>query len=208
MHYEFRPIDTWPGDLTPAGARKYSPFKADYGDTLDLLDRELWHLNARDVVFEVALLPADIRLDGRPRANARPAAHPGVVVSFGSIHGPLRYACDAFRNWQANLRAIALGLEALRKVERYGITKRGEQYTGWSALPPGSIAAGPSAMTLDEAIAFLHEHTGPDAGWWDHDDPDAVDRAYLVAAKKLHPDAGGDAELFKRLQQAKAVLDA
>ena len=59
------------------------------------------------------------------------------MVAFESKHGPLKYATDVFDHWHANLRAIALGLEALRKVERYGITQRGEQYTGFRTWNSG-----------------------------------------------------------------------
>lgn len=219
---EFRPIVSWPGAMTPDSARSYSRFKASYSATLDLLDRELDHLRARHVVIEVALQSGQIRADGWPKANARSPEHPGVVVSFESKHGPLRYATDQFRGpgsygflpgWQANLRAIALGLESLRQVDRYGITKRGEQYTGWSALPPGTIAAGAATMTVEQAARFILSSTASDGRARNAEtrdvivDPAARDRAYRRAAKKLHPDAGGDPELFKRLAEAKRILD-
>jgi hypothetical protein len=152
---EFRPIESWPGERTPGYQRKSTGrFRASYQSTLDLLETELAHLGASRIVIETGHRPQDIRLDGWPRANAADPGFPGVVVSFESKHGPLRYFTDVFDRdwsgdppgWQANLRAIALGLEALRKVERYGIGKRGEQYTGWSALPPGTIAAGAATM--------------------------------------------------------------
>src|SRR5579863_10251967 len=46
----------------------------------------------------------------------------GIILTFNSKHGPLSYPCDKYSNWQANLRAIALSLEALRAVDRYGVT--------------------------------------------------------------------------------------
>lgn len=42
--------------------------------------------------------------------------------------GHLSYPCDTFTTLQDNLRVIALALEALRMVDRYGVTRRGEQY--------------------------------------------------------------------------------
>src|ERR1700675_3855774 len=84
-------------------------------------------LDAKKLVFQIDVRESEIRLDGLPSARARPN-DPAVIVSFDSKHGPLRYFCDQFTDWQDNIRAIALGLEALRKVERYGITHRGEQY--------------------------------------------------------------------------------
>lgn len=146
-----RPISMWPGERTPEHARKHSPFSSSLTDTLSLLSRELVALSATDVWFEVAVAPEMFRLDGRPRAHAR-AEHPGVVVSFTSLalKKDLRYSTDRFRSWQDNLRALALGLEALRKVERYGIANRGEQYAGWAQLPEG----GPSAGRGRELIGF------------------------------------------------------
>ena len=65
-----------------------------------MLDRELSKLGAHSVVIELALDEGDIRLDGLPRADARPR-HPGVIVSFDSKHGPLRYGTDAFPDSRA-----------------------------------------------------------------------------------------------------------
>jgi hypothetical protein len=63
-------------------------------------------------------------------------------------------------DWQHNVRAIALGLEALRKVDRYGITRRGEQYAGWKALPAG-IGIGATHMTSEVATKVIIEESGP-----------------------------------------------
>ncbi len=197
MEFTFRPIERWPGSL--AAKRRRAAFKAGYNATLSLLDTELRQLNARNIVLQVALTEDDIRLDGRPRAGSR-VAHPGMILSFDSKFGPLSYPCDTFAEWQDNLRAIALGLEHLRAVDRYGVTKRGEQYKGWTALPPPTASV---AMTRDEALAFLH-HASEIAVF---DDNDHARTAYRIAMGKLHPDRnGGDEAPFKRLQEAKDVL--
>lgn len=212
--FSFRPISTWPGVLTKDADRANSPFKATYDQTLRLLEFELDQLAARNVVLELDLTEADLRLDGMPRAHAKPG-HPGVVVSFDSRYGPLRYATDLYADsyvwrkennrsvpvpgWQSNLRAIALGLEALRKVDRYGITRRGEQYTGWKTITQGSE----EPMTVEEALRFVAIHAGmtPPEVRMDRD------KAYRQAAKALHPDQGGNAAGFDRLTKAKALLD-
>lgn len=132
MGVVFRPIDAWPGEQTRS--RRSAQFSASLGSTTELLARELAALNGRLVVLQVAMTEDDFRIDGIPYANAQ-ASHPGVVIAFESKHGPLKFAVDTFSFWEDNLRAIALGMEALRKVDRYGVTKLGEQYTGWKALP-------------------------------------------------------------------------
>lgn len=203
----FRPINEWPGEVTRY--RQRSRFKARWSDTLELLTRELKHVakpRERPVV-ELALTESDIRLDGYPRANARPE-HPGVIISIESRYGPLRYPCDRFDNWQDNIRAIALALEALRKVDRYGVTKRGEQYTGWKALPPAGGST--TTMTAEAAAHVVARTAGLNNEWFDRILADRADFnwSYRLAARYAHPDGGGTVEAFQRLQAAKSVLDA
>jgi hypothetical protein len=54
--------------------------------------------------------------------------------------------------WRDNLRAIALGLEALRAVNRYGITRGiGEQYAGFLQLTTGVANPERGRQLVDEA---------------------------------------------------------
>lgn len=46
----FKPIDQWPHQQTPSWKRKKSPFKAGWSQTLDLLEKELNHLQAKDII--------------------------------------------------------------------------------------------------------------------------------------------------------------
>lgn len=150
-------------------------------------------------MLEVDVTESAIRLDGGLYANARPAT-PAVRVAFESRFGPLTYATDVFDRWQDNVRAIALGLEALRKVDRYGITKRGEQYAGWKQLPGGS-GVEPSHMTEDRAFEVLLQIVGSEADW--SDDASLVRKARAVT----HPDRqGGDRSLWDQVEQAARVL--
>ncbi|WP_374978126.1 hypothetical protein ACEYYH_10620 [Microbacterium trichothecenolyticum] len=196
------PIGEWPGVLTPERQRTRSPFSASWSDTLGLLRRELAHLLAKDAELLVAVRPEDFRLDGRPRANAK-QEHPGVILSFDSSVGHLSYPCDTFSTWQANLRAVALSLESLRRVDRYGVTKRGEQYRGFLAIE--APASAPTAFeSADAAKSWIYSLIEPHfiAGGM-LDVPAAVRRAKRIA----HPDiVGGDAQVFARVMQAEAVL--
>jgi hypothetical protein len=193
MELRYRPLVGWPGQMTMR--RKRAPFKASYSSTLQLLDRELRALGAERVVVQAALPERDIRLDGLPRNDARPA-HPGIIISFESRHGPLSYPCDTYDRLEDNIRAIALSLEYLRAVNRYGVTKHGEQYRGWTALP-----APPRKMTREEALEVLSPYA-------DLEVPQAERSrdAYRRAAMATHPDRGGNVDAFNRVQQAKEVL--
>lgn len=200
----FRPIERWPGKLLRWDQRRRSQFSASWPKTITLLGRELGHLHAKAIVLQVAMGERDIRLDGYPRANAR-AEHPGVILAFESRHGPLQYAVDTYDNWKDNIRAIALALEALRAVDRYGVTRHGEQYRGWKAIEAPSNGA----MTVEQAARFIAEQADSPDAWQDILEDTAGVRSdyYRDAAKRLHPDTGGDRELFVRLQEAKRVLD-
>lgn len=221
MILTFRPIKVWPPDWNRESIdRTDSPFTANYRDTLELLDRELHQLGAHNVVLQVDATERDCRIDGQLRADAK-VRHPGVILTFDTkTHGTLTYACDRFQrvsyrsnspaSWQHNLRAIALGLEALRKVERYGIANRGQQYAGYRELGSG-IALGAASMTVEEAAELLVEH-----GEWGGErgdpemlilDAETATAYFREAAKRHHPDVGGDADLFRRLVEAKDLLE-
>lgn len=149
----------WPGPMTPAGARQQSPFTAPFSTTVTELERELRMLSARGSVLQIGIRPGDLRNDGFPKVRAV-ALHPGVVLSFdASLVGGRRYLtypADRFTTWQDNLRALALGLEALRKVRRYGIASADQQYSGYTAL------AQASSQSPGEARQVLLEFAGLD----------------------------------------------
>lgn len=202
-HATFRPIDKWPR-LAETKGRRRSPFKVGYQDTLELLFFEIAKLGGSDVVVQIDVREHELRLDGWPKSDARPKS-PRVIVSLKSKHGPLMYPCDQFLKWQDNLRAIALALEALRKVDRYGVTSHGEQYKGWQALPAPSDGGG--FTSIEKAANFIARHC-------DHLPLDISGRfdtfrdAYRIAALKLHPDRNnGDMAEFKKLQQARELIN-
>lgn len=205
------PIREWPGEMTVN--RRFAPFKSNELDsyrrrstplasTLDVLDRELRMLSAENAEMLVAIAPSDFRLDGNPRARAV-AAHPGVILSFDSNVGHLSYPCDTYTTWQDNLRAIALALEALRKVDRYGVTKRGEQYRGFLALEATAAPAG--FADAAEALKFLGGYIGLGLSEMGAVEG-AVARALRKAQRVEHPDMGGNAAAFQRVSLAEAKL--
>ncbi len=86
----------------------------------------------------------------------------------------------SFPAWRINVRAIALGLEALRKVDRSGIARGNEQYTGFRALGSG-IEMPAAQMAAEEALEFLRIH----AGWaYGPDYVDPEDTTGLTAKRR------------------------
>lgn len=217
MNIQYGPIKQWPGKLRESYSRLRAPFKSSHTKTLQLLESELHMARAESPVVQLAIEDRYWTRDGRPYAQAK-GLHPGVIVSFvksigakaGARRIPLSFPCDRFTTWESNLRAIALSLEALRKVDRYGVTQNAEQYTGFKQLPP----PGPeheTIQTVEDAARFVAAIVGHD---YPADllikSPDNWRSAYRAAAAKLHPDANGGiaGSRWAILQAAQTLLDA
>lgn len=194
MRYTVRPLSdrTW---LRPAAARQPSRFDSTWTSTLEVLAREIDRLDGRNVVIEVDVPERGIRQDGQLRADAK-ATSPAVVLAFDSTHGPMHYRCDRFTSptwrggspdWQQNVRAIALTLESLRAVNRYGAVDTGQQYAGFKAIGGGTpIATEPPTMGAPEALRVIYDLTGLRL----EGDPlaETTRRAWRQARAAVHPD--------------------
>ncbi|WP_319456894.1 MULTISPECIES: molecular chaperone DnaJ [unclassified Mycobacterium] len=216
----FRPLDGWPRDFTRG--RRNSPFRATFNSTLGDLRQELHALGnggprswyQRDAypvtVLQLALRDRDIRVDGMPRADAK-VAHPGIILNIESKHGDLSYPCDTFDDWRDNVRAVTLGLEALRKLDRYGITQTGQQYRGWLAIEaaPSSSVIG-AARSVLVGIAYPDDSPERRGAWVDQMTTSNVVAATVLRKAKgnAHPDRhGGDRTMWEQVEQAAKVLN-
>lgn len=206
LQYAVRPIS----DRTAfGGPRQGSLFTVKWHQVLELLEREYDLLNGKHLVIEVDVTERGIRNDGLLRADAK-ASSPAARVAFESKHGPVIMATDRFvrqsyrsasmDDWQHNVYAIAKSLEALRMVDRYGVTKRGEQYRGFKAIGAGS-GDGATGMTTDDALAVLRAQ----APQTKRDEP--LDRLLRWAKAGAHPDRhDGDRSRWNGIDEAEQVL--
>lgn len=192
VDYQYEPLS----NPRPPRERRRSQFKAGWNSTIDQLERELAHLGVSRCVIQVDADRREFRLDGMLRADAR-LRSPAVAVSFHSKGRDLTFPCDTYDDWRDNMRAIALALEALRAVDRYGVTSTGEQYSGWAALPPPSDRPFPSR---NEALGFLRRILGGRI------DILPLVEALREAEKLTHPDRGGNVDDFKLVQHARKLL--
>lgn len=178
MNVTFRPLPRWP---YPEQPHRPATYQATYERTLQDLEYEISRLKGSELIIGLVTDSDSIRLDGRPRSSMR-TNHPGVEVSFEVPSGErLVFHTDVHtgyvNSWQDNLRAIALGLEALRAVSRYGITTGlGEQYAGFLRLET-------SAPNADRGRQLVEEAGG-------------IRQALL----RHHPDQGGDPRRFADVQ--------
>lgn len=95
--------------------------------------------------------------------------------------------------------------QALRAVDRYGVTQRAEQYTGWAQLPPAAPAVA-EMMTRESAAIWLASVSAMPKDYI-LDQEGAREEAYKIAARKLHPDRpGGSHEEFVQLGRVMEIL--
>ncbi len=158
-------------------------------------------MRGKNLVLGMDVFESQIRLDGELYANARPAS-PAVEVAFESKHGPLIYRCDRYvdqrggGSWRHNVRAIALTLQALRAVDRYGAAESGEQYAGYRQL-----AATPAVMTQETAVTVIY-----DAAGLDPNGRHTVAEAFRLARRNTHPDLTGQRLGWDQVEQAGKTL--
>ena len=107
----------------------------------------------------------------------------------------MRYAVDRFTEWKANVRGIALALEALRKVNRYGVAGRAEQYRGWLAIPAQTGGVDPYQLIAKWAQ-------------WPEDSVRSEPcRAVKLAKRAAHPDSfSGSDDDYKAVVRAGNVV--
>jgi hypothetical protein len=198
-----RPLAAWPGPQTPANRRDNGGrfLKVTPGAALDSLREELGHIRAKDCRIQLDVRDREITRYGELRADARPSS-PGVVVyATHPRQGDIRFANDTFARWHHNVRAIAMTLEALRGIARWGAVRDEQQFAGFRALP-GATAL---TMGVSAATAVLEAESGLTA-------PSVVTAEWLREAIRraraaTHPDAkGGDRVRWDQVEQAARVL--
>lgn len=200
LDYRVVPLPpVWPSVVTIG--RKKSPFGVNWSSTLSLLEAEVRALRGREVTMALAVRADQIRADGGVYAKAR-IQDPSVILSLTSGADRLAFPADRFNWWEDNVRAIALAMQALRLVDRYGV-QSGRQYQGFKALP-----ATTSELNWESALAVLADFSGT---FVHAEDPseEAVRLAVRRARARTHPDATGSASAnFHRVQAAAQVIGA
>lgn len=145
---------------------------------------------------QIALLPGGsvvistntkLRLDGLPYSKQAQPADKGVAVYFTHKTRPMCFACDRWDKVQDNIYAIAMTIEALRGIDRWGGGKMMEEaFTGFVALPSNSPW---DVMGLKPGASR-----------------EEIESAFREKAKRLHPDHGGSHEQMAKLNAARTEL--
>jgi len=174
----------WPLGYKRTSERTKSLFKQTMDASQKFLRAELDRLKAQDIVVSSNI---PVRKDGGMYSDYmnRRIADPGVAVYFTLKGKPLVMCCDRYESVWENVYAIGKGIEAMRGMDRWGISDFIERaFTGFAALP---------ASTED------WYHVLGVAADAKHDD---VVAAHRKLVKIHHPDKGGDPVQFDRVTRA------
>lgn len=197
MQYRYMPEIKWKsatkGLKTPG---------ASYNRAFSLLRYELARIKATDVILEAGFRTEQLRQDGQPYSSAKPD-HSSCRLSFKKGgKTPLSFECGSFAEFHVNVYLIAMTLERLRAVERYGCVQGDQQYQGWSQLPPSGGIQTAEWATAREAWLFLANMAGARNGVI----PADLATMYREAARKAHPDAGGTNDLMAKVNRARDFI--
>lgn len=177
--------------------------RATWSKAFEKLRYELNRISAKDVVVEAGYKPSQVRADGWPYSNAKPD-HGQIRVNYTRDGIPFSFFFGGWKEPEMNAYMIALTLERLRAVERYGCAQGGEQYSGWAKLPPGGGIQTAEWASIEDAMRFLSKTADGDVVSVLAKDLDMI---YRQAARKAHPDAGGSNELMAKVNRARDFVE-
>lgn len=179
---------SWPDSRprTERWVRDRAKFRTSFTAAREDLVNELRLLGAKNVVISSNV---PVRMDGLPYARYPEPDDPGVAVYFDLDGQPRCFAIDKWSTVKDNMKSIQKTIEAIRGIERWGSAEMMHAaFEGFQALPA---------------------HTASASAWWDvlGVTPDAtavmIERAFRYLARTRHPDAGGTAEAFHEIQDAR-----
>lgn len=181
---------SWPPawKRTPAAERRRAAFKSfkraiSPAEASRRLEQEVDRLGADRAVLSTNLR---LRLDGGVRSDQPEPTDRGAAVYFTLRRTKQRvcFACDKWDRVADNIAALAAHIEALRRIDRYGVGTTGQAFAGYVALPAKpdwwDVLGLPRTATVDEVNAAFRQHV-----------------------RTVHPDVGGDRHRFEQVVAAR-----
>jgi hypothetical protein len=186
--YEAFPL-YWPVGYKRTQQRKYSQFKVTMDKAQKFLRAEISRMGVTNLVVSTNI---PVRQDGGLYADwmNRKIDDPGVAIYFKYKNKEVSMCCDQYEKVWENVYALGKGIEALRGMERWGVSDFLDRaFTGFTALPP---AVSINQKSIWEILGFKSISS-----------EQAVRDHYIMIAKERHPDAaGGSVEAFQELNDA------
>ncbi len=169
----------WP--KTEPVRRETGAFKTELHSALNNLKHEVQRLGGKGLV-----------LSSNCALGQESPADPGVVAYFTWSDLQVAIPCDRWRKVAHNVQAIALTIEAMRGLDRWGAKHMiRAMFSGFKALPAPTVESWSHVLGVSTSATY-----------------DQVKEAYRILAKRHHPDVGGDSRLFRSVQAAWDTYEA
>lgn len=181
----------WPDGYPRSNYKKRSAFRCTFSGAVKGITHEIRLMGGKNPIISTNI---PIKKDGFPYSATtfRKPDDPGVAVYFTYENEQIVLACDKWTNIEENMQAICKALEAMRGIERWGVTDMLKRaFTGFKALPNGV-----TEYNNEPWFKVLHvSKTAPE---------EMVKTAYRHLVKKYHPDNldTGDSKMFEKIQAA------
>ena len=177
----------WPAGRERATSRESALFDTSFAKARDNIIKEVTLLCGRfpDPMIVIST-NVPLRRDGYPYAGMRQPDDTGVAVYFVYKEQQMSFACDRWQKIEDNMQAISKTIEALRGIARWGTGDMlRAAFTGFAALPPPDAFDWRAALGIAPGSNFAQ-----------------AERAYKTLRSFTHPDKGGSAVQFARVQRA------
>ena len=165
------------------GGKTTTARRVTIADAFDRLERQIDALGATHAIVSSNL---ELRINGAPRSNQIDPSDCGIAVYFQLKGKPRCLACDKWNRAADNIAAIAQHIDALRRIDRYGVGTMEQAFAGYAALP---------AQAASWFVVL--EFTNPPKTWAE------VEARHTLLAKRHHPDAGGSTETMAKINAAR-----
>lgn len=175
---------------TPGYSRQRARFQA-AGAALTVhkatqrLSAELRRLGAAD---EILSSNVRLRLDGMPYSGEPEPDDVGVAVYFTLKRQARCLACDQWTRVADNIAAIAQHIDALRRIDRYGVGTLDQAFAGYAPRLQSAAFEWWIVLGLSRSATRAQ-----------------VDDAFTRLARAAHPDAGGTHAEMARLTEARTA---
>ncbi|WP_321991507.1 J domain-containing protein [Marispirochaeta aestuarii] len=149
------------------------------------LEEEVRRLGGKKLIISTNMR---VRQDGGVYSNSKEPEDSGVALYFDYNGAQRCLACDRFLHVWENTYAIGKTIEAMRGMDRWGVSQMLDRiFTGFAAIPEDAGKTRPWYQVLNVDPGITTED---------------LRRRYRQLIKEKHPDVGGDPEEFHEIMDA------